>query len=583
MITVDVRKSEKCYEEYSLFVSFPYNPEVVDIMRKQLTRVWHGESKEWEFPLSGLAELLKDLAKYEVEILAEDISILEPKSVEIPDKFEFKTKPFEHQIVGLEYGLTHDKWLLGDEQGLGKTKEVIDIAVAKKLTKGYKHCLVICGVNGLKWNWVNEVSTHSNENAWILGQKTKKDKVVIGSNEDKLADLVALANNDDADIHNSYFIITNIESLRYKVDTGEVRVTKNGKKEKVYEYPIAKALSRLCNLGIIQMVAFDELHKAKNSYSDQGSQLLTITADTMIGMSGTPLMNQPIDLYVVLNWLGVENHSFYSFKNHYCIMGGYGDHQIIGYKNLDELQKRLDNIMLRRLKKDVLDLPEKIHINEYVDMTAKQTQIYREVMAGIEANIDQIKQSNNPLAELIRLRQATGYTGILSTKIKESAKLDRMEEIVEETIANGKQIVIFSNWAQIIDAVYERLEKKYRLSVITGETKDEDRQNNVADFQSGKTKIMLGTIGAMGTGITLTAGSVEIFMDEPWNRANKEQAEDRLHRIGQNENITIYTLLCKNTIDERVNALVKKKGKMADFLVDGEKQDKGKLVDYLLS
>ena len=200
-------------------------------------------------------------------------------------------------------------------------------------------------------------------------------------------------------------------------------------------------------------------------------------------------------------------------------------------------------------------------------------------------NIDQIKMANNPLAELIRMRQATGYTGILSSVVKESAKLDRMEELVEESRANGKKVVIFSNWTQMTDVIYERLNSKgYGISVITGDTKDEDRQQIVDLFQnSPKCNVLIGTIGAMGTGLTLTAGTVEIFMDEPWNRALKDQAEDRCHRIGQNSNITIYTLLCKDTIDERINQLVYKKGKMSDALVDGEiKFNKSDIIDFLL-
>ena len=254
------------------------------------------------------------------------------------------------------------------------------------------------------------------------------------------------------------------------------------------------------------------------------------------------------------------------------------------YKNLAELQAKLENVMLRRKKDDVLDLPEKTYIAEYVDMTPKQLQIYKEVASEIQANIDKIKASNNPLAELIRMRQATGYTGILSSKIMESAKLDRMEELVAESVANNKQVVIFSNWTQMTDVIVNRLAGKYTVGLITGQTTAEDRIQAVETFQRGITQVMVGTIGAMGTGLTLTAGTVEIFLDEPWNKAKKEQAEDRCHRVGTTENVTIYTLLCKNTIDERINELVEKKGRMANALVDGKfNGDKGQLVDYLLS
>ena len=121
--------------------------------------------------------------------------------------------------------------------------------------------------------------------------------------------------------------------------------------------------------------------------------------------------------------------------------------------------------------------------------------------------------------------------------------------------------------------------------MITGETKDSERQANVEAFQNDdRIKFIIGTIGAMGTGLTLTAGSVEIFLDEPWNMALKEQAIDRCHRIGQNSNITVYTLLCKDTIDERINSLVEKKGQMSEILIDGKIEgDKNALINYLLS
>jgi len=324
-------------------------------------------------------------------------------------------------------------------------------------------------------------------------------------------------------------------------------------------------------------------HNCKNPTSQQGKGILKVQPECRIAMTGTPLMNNPFDLYIILKWLGYEKHAFYAFKKHYGMFGGYGGYEVVGYKYLDELQAQLNEIMLRRLKNDVLDLPEKTHITEYVEMTPKQKQIYDEVTAEIKMNIDQIKMANNPLAELIRMRQATGYTGILSSTIKESAKLDRMEELVEEAVENGKKVVIFSNWTQMTDAVCARL-IKYSPAVITGQTNDTERQVMVETFQKNKTcNVIVGTIGAMGTGLTLTAGTIEIFMDEPWNRANKEQAEDRCHRVGTKENVTIYTLVCKDTIDERINQLVEKKGMMADALVDGKiAVNKADLLDFLV-
>lgn len=556
MININIANSKKCNGDYSMFITFDYDQKIVDVIREFPSRAWNKEKKEWEVPFTKLGELVTKLSDYDFDITGQYVTLEKPKAV-TPNGFKFKTTPFQHQIDGFNYGLQYDRWLLGDEQGLGKTKQVIDIAVAKKLQKGYKHCLIICGVNGLKWNWLNEIHTHSDENGWILGQRYKNRKLVIGSNADKLYDLTHL------DAISDYFLITNVESMR--------------------DESIVAQIAKYAKDKTIGIVAIDEVHKCKNPSSQQGKGILKVQPECRIAMTGTPLMNNPLDLYIILKWLGYEKHAFYAFKKHYCVYGGYGGYEIMGYRNLDELREQLDSIMLRRLKKEVLDLPEKTHINEYVEMTPKQEIIYKEVTAQIRANIDQIKMANNPLSELIRMRQATGYTGILSSTIKESAKLDRMEELVEEARQNDKQVVIFSNWTQMTDAIYERLHMKYPLSLITGQTADELRQHNVREFQEGRSKVMIGTIGAMGTGLTLTAGTVEIFLDEPWNRANKEQAEDRCHRVGTKENVTIYTLICKGTIDERINELVEKKGAMADALVDGKIAiDKSDLLEFLI-
>lgn len=449
--------------------------------------------------------------------------------------------------------------------------QVINLACIKKQQKGYKHCLIICGVNGLKWNWKSEIEKHSNEKGYILGTRIDKNgKEKIGTMNDRCLDLCDLVDNKEdiryyTSINQSYFIITNIETLRNET--------------------IIKELKELCDKKIINMIALDEGHKCKDPTSQQGKALLKLNAETMISMTGTPLMNNPLDLYIHIKWLGYESHNYYAFKQHYCVFGGFGGYQIVGYKHLDQLKEQFEEIMLRRLKKDVLDLPEKIYTTEYIEMTSKQEKIYKEVFSEIQNNIDLVSSAINPLAEMIRLRQATGYTGILSSTIKESAKLDRLEEIIEELVQNNKKAIIFSNWTSMTNPTYERL-KKYNPAIITGETKDNERKEQEKKFmEDASCKIIIGTTGAMGTGLTLTAATTVIFLDEPWNRALREQAEDRAHRIGTTENINIIFLICKNTIDERIHQIVEQKGQLSDLLVDGKisKQNKHQLVNFLLS
>ena len=566
MVNIRIAKSTRCNGDCSLYITFNFKRELVDTIKLLCTeRFYNKDKKEWEVPQDKLDILKIELAKYDNLHIIEEYVPEVKEHIDLPPSFQFKTKPYEYQSIGIDYGLNNEKWLLGDEQGLGKTKQVIDIAVARKQLYGYEHCLIICGVNSLKWNWVNEIHTHSNEQAYILGQRIKKNKIVVEGNQAKLQDILRMNENS----LNSYFIITNIETMRNE--------------------EIVANLSKLCKQKRISMIAVDEIHKNKNPSSQQSKGLAKLHTDCEIAMTGTPLMNTPLDLFFILKWLGYEKHSFYQFRNHYCLMGGFGGYEIVGYKNLSELQERLDNIMLRRRKEDVLDLPEKTYVDEYVDMTPKQKLIYDEVTASIKMNIDQISIAPNPLAELIRMRQATGYPGILSSSISESAKLDRMEEIVEDAISNDRKVVIFSNWTQMTDAICERFNDirnhNYDYAIITGQTNDADRQTIVDRFQTdNNTKVIIGTIGAMGTGLTLHAGTVEIFMDEPWNRANKEQAEDRCHRIGQKNNVTVHTIMCKNTIDERIHELVYRKGELSDAIVDGMvKQSRMEVLEYLLS
>ncbi len=454
------------------------------------------------------------------------------------------------------------------------TKQIIDIALCRKISEGIKHCLIICGINGTKYNWADEIKIHSSEDSWILGTRyTKRTpvKMIEGGTKEKLEDL--------QNIPSQFFWITNIETLRggaYKEGKA-----KNAK----YRFPIAERIQELIDDGAIGMIAFDEAHKAKNPDSQQGRALLSIKAKHPIPMSGTFVLNNPLDLYLPLCWAGFEDHSFYQYKNHYCVMGGFNNKEVVGYKNLDELRTIMSKVMLRRTKGDVLDLPPKVHSIEYVDLTSEQKKLYKEVKDQIVDSIDKIRINPDPLSEMLRLRQVTGAPEILSSSITQSAKLDRLLEMVEEITSVGEKAIIFSQWSTMTDIIRGKL-KVYNPAYITGEVKSEVRMEEVKKFQNDDScKVIIGTVGAMGTGLTLTAASTVIFVDEPWNRGLKDQAEDRAHRIGTRGTVRVVTLIAKDTIDEGIYNLVQKKGKMSDFLIDGKVDNRNvdATLEYLLS
>ncbi len=148
-----------------------------------------------------------------------------------------------------------------------------------------------------------------------------------------------------------------------------------------------------------------------------------------------------------------------------------------------------------------------------------------------------------------------------------------------------KSFIVFSNWSSMIKSAYDMLSKYMKCEIITGETPQNDRMCIIDNF-TNNSDCILGTVGALGTGFNLTAATTIIFLDSPWNRATKVQAEDRAYRIGTKSNVSIITLVCKDSIDERIEEIIYKKGIVSDVIVDMKvdlHQNKSAVVDFLLS
>lgn len=543
-ITARIDKPIRCTDDFSVFLTFAYNKEVVASVKALRARFWDPDNKRWEIEYKELNELKSALSNFNWVIENEDIV---PDAIEVDAGFNFKTEPMTHQLEGITFGLEHSRFLLADDQGLGKTKEVIDLALIRKQAQNFKHCLIIACVNSLKWNWLEEIQKHSNETGYILGQRTMKrsGKTYIGSNADKLADINELGTGSAIDSH--YFIITNIESLRNP--------------------EIAAKLNELCDSGIINMIAADESHRCKNLETKQGQGLVQLQPYYRIAMTGTPLINTPLDLYSILKWLGYEPYEFKQFKYHFCQYDEWGN--IVGYKNIDQLRAQLGAIMIRRTKGEVLDLPEKIYKNEYVELTDEQKKLYNQIIddAIDDPELSDVINTECMLAIKMRLRQVSGGIGPFNF-IKNNPKLDRLEQIVEEAVYSGTKVIVYSNWIQGINPAVERL-KRFNPVVITGETPDADRQAIVNRFQTDDSvKVFLATTGAAGVGLTLTAATEVVFLDEPWTNGAKEQACDRAHRIGTKSAVTIHTIMAYGTYDEDVHDIVEGKKALSDRIVE---------------
>lgn len=522
----------------SLNVSFDYKPEIVSIIKNIGNCIYDKKTKTWEVPtnkLSILSNALHDYDDISIELL--DIEDKEDKNYDLIDH---KIVPFKHQEEAIQYGLNHDKWLLLDAPGLGKTLTMIYLAEEIKKRDNIDHCLIICGKNILKTNWKNEIKKFSSLSAHILGEKiNKKGSTVIGSISDRANELKSKL--DD------FFIITNIETIRSD------DVVKN-----ILDGP-----------NKFDMIVFDEIHTCKDPSSQQGKHVLKLNkAKYKIGLTGTLIMNNPIDSFMPLKWIGVEHSSYTNFKYYYCIFSGPFNNILSGFKNMNILKNELDSCSLRRTK-DLLDLPEKNIIEEYVDMKDDQLLFYRNIVDGVRDQVDKVNLNTaNLLSLVIRLRQATACPSILTSENISSAKIDRAIDLVDEIIENNNKVVIFSTFKETVNILSNKL-SKYNPLICTGDIDQSIIDNNINSFQNDDNcKLLIATWQKMGTGITLNSASYAIFIDMPWTAAETEQVEDRIHRIGSKKPVFIYRLICANTIDERVLELNKDKEAMGDYIVD---------------
>lgn len=600
-------------------IKFPYNTDIIALVKNVPGRMWHPESKYWSIPRDKIGFLKREIDSSDYagqlqiqsnEHIDENASLDATTAAAIPDidvsnihyYIGKGLKPFKHQIDSLKFDIDRKRhgrrsgFMLCDEMGVSKTAQVINIALYNKNYEGAKHCLIICCVNSAKYTWIEEIKKHTQGEfeGYIIGSRLKRDGSInyVGSRKDKYDDLTCnnmYGSKAKEKKELPYFLILNIESLLYK----EGRT-----------FALTKKLIEMINKGELNTIALDEVHKGVSPTAQQGQQILAIKKNIQrqiewIPMTGTPIVNKPTDVFLPLRLVdGHYCNSYYKWNQEFCIYGGYGGYEIIGYKNIPKLKSMLQPNMLRRLKKDVLDLPPKMYIDEFVENTEYQVRLYNNVVAGMIASKGIIQKAIDPLSKFIKLRQVNGYPEAVDTDLQiddhylaKNAKLARLLDLVDEIIENDQKVIIFSNWVVPLRTIYTLLNKRYKKQgiitcVYTGTMDQATRENQKTLFITRPDcKILLGTVGALGVSHNLSVARNVIFYDEPWSKAAKEQACDRVYRADTKESVTIYTLITKDTVDEHVHNIIFKKEGQSDYIVDDELDLKKhpELLDLLLT
>nr|WP_010133371.1 DEAD/DEAH box helicase [Microbulbifer agarilyticus] len=324
------------------------------------------------------------------------------------------------------------------------------------------------------------------------------------------------------------------------------------------------------------LLVLDEAQAIKNPSTKVAEYVRRIRSSTRLCLSGTPLENHLGELWALMDFalpglLGGSKAFQQAYRNP---IENHGDHE-----RQQELARKVRPFMLRRTKSEVVaDLPPKTETMQYVELGSKQRSLYESVRISMEKRIRDLvarqglgKSQIEFLDALLKLRQTCIDPRLVKLEmaagIEESAKLNWLEENLPQLLEEGRSMLIFSQFTQVLKLIEQQLdEQQVEYAKLTGQTRN--RQQAIDRFQSGDVRVFLISLKAGGAGLNLTAADVVIHMDPWWNPAVENQATDRAHRIGQDKPVFVYKLIAADTVEERIQKMQQQKQALADALFD---------------
>ncbi len=327
------------------------------------------------------------------------------------------------------------------------------------------------------------------------------------------------------------------------------------------------------------VLVLDEAQAIKNAKSQAAKIVREIPAGRRLAMTGTPLENHLGELWAQFDavepgLLGNEKHFTKFYRTP---IEKHGDSE-----RRERLSRRIAPLLLRRRKEDVLaDLPEKTFIPRNIELEGAQRELYETLRLAqhervlAEVHKRGLAQSGIVVLDaLLKLRQACCDPRLVkldhARKVRGSAKLDLLLELTDSLVAEGRRILVFSQFAEMLGLIGEALDARgQQWQTLTGQTPGIQRAELVARFQNGGVPLFLISLKAGGVGLNLTAADTVIHYDPWWNPAVEAQATDRAHRIGQDKPVFVYKLICKGTVEEKIQALQQRKADLAAAVLEG--------------
>lgn len=466
------------------------------------------------------------------------------KSLEpyIKDSVEF----YPHQIEGIRLLAQRKSFLLADEMGIGKSIQALTVFGVDVKRGWASTCVVVCPTT-LKENWSDEVEKFTRFQCMILeGNPTQRNRMLI----------------EFALWEGPKILIINYEQVA----------------------PHLEFLDKM----EFDVAIFDEAHYLKNPQAKRTKACLNMYSRRSFLLTGTPMLNHVNELWSILHRIDeVAYPKYWSFLSRYAVFGGYKDKQIVGVKNEKELTERLQNVMLRRLKKDVLNLPDVQYIERRVNMLPAQKELYDEVLNEMRlpradsATPDDIE---NALVKFLRLKQICGTT-LPFTGEDVSGKLDLAVEDATELLENGHRIVVFTQFRSVQEAFCKRISQYAPIWQIHGDTKQEDRQPTIKEWgMSAQPGALVAMLQVAGVGLNMVQSRHALFLDKLFVPGLNKQAVDRLHRIGSSETqpVQVFEYLTRHTIESRVNQILNVKSKLFGEIVETDPNWKRKLYTALM-